>query len=133
MYKGKLLGDTDVEGANGFFRNSTIPLKVSRQFWRSLKMPLNNCRIKSKRKRTRYYVLASSGTENSDAGPNNIIFTIKDTKLYISVVTSAEDNQKPSRLLSKGFERLVYWNEYETKSESKNAQMSMDIFSNQTF
>lgn len=89
--------------------------------------------IKWKRKRTRYYVLASSGTENSDDDPNNIIFTIKDTKLYISVVTSAEGNQKPSRLLSKGFERLLYWNEYETKSESKNAQMSMDIFSNQTF
>ena len=33
---------------------------------------------------------------------------------------SARDNQKLSKLLSKGFERSVYWNEYKTKSEDKN-------------
>ena len=40
---------------------------------------------------------------------NNVIFTIKYTKLYVAVVTlSARDNQKLSKLLSKGFERSVY-------------------------
>ena len=51
---------------------------------------------------------------------NNVIFTIKYTKLYVAVVTlSARDNQKLSKLLSKGFERSVYQDEYKTKSENK--------------
>ena len=45
---------------------------------------------------------------NDDANSNNIIFTIKDTKLYVPVVIlSTRDNQKLSKLLSKGFERSV--------------------------
>ena len=64
--------------------------------------------------------MSASGAAN-DACSNNIIFTIKDTKLSISVVTlSARDNQKLSKCLSKGFERSVYWNEDKTKSEKKN-------------
>ena len=52
----------------------------------------------------------------------NIIFTIKDTKLYVPVVTlSARDNQKFSKLLSKLFERSVYWDGYKTKSENRYA------------
>ena len=52
---------------------------------------------------------------------NNIIFTIKDTKLHFPVITLlSKDNQKLSKLHSKGFERSVYWNEYKTKSDNKN-------------
>ena len=48
---------------------------------------------------------------------DNIIFTIKDAKLYVPVVTlTARDNQKLSKLLGKGFKRSVYWNEYKAKS-----------------
>ena len=37
--------------------------------------------------------------------------------MYVSVVTlSARDNQILSKLLSGGFERSVYWNEYKTKN-----------------
>ena len=44
-------------------------------------------------------------------------------KLYATVVTlSAKDNQKLSKLLSKGSERSVYRNEYRTKSENKNTK-----------
>ena len=39
----------------------------------------------------------------------NTTFTIKDKKIYIHVVTlSSRDNQKLSKILSKGFERLGY-------------------------
>ena len=42
---------------------------------------------------------------------NNIIFTMQDKKLYVTVITfSARDNQKLSKRLRKGFERSVYWN-----------------------
>ena len=58
---------------------------------------------------------------NNNDNANNIIFTIKGTKLYVPVVTlPARDKEKISKLLSKGFERPVYWNEYKTKSENKN-------------
>ena len=68
--------------------------------------------------------MSVAGNENNinvDANVNNIIFTIEDTKLYVLVVTlSARGNQKLSKLLSKGFERSVHWNEYKTKSDNKN-------------
>ena len=43
------------------------------------------------------------GADNNDANSNNI----------------TKDNQKLSKLLGKGFNRSVYWNEYKTKSENK--------------
>ena len=40
-------------------------------------------------------------------------FKITDAKLYIPIVTlSSEDNVKLSKLLSEGFKRPIYWNEY---------------------
>ena len=40
-------------------------------------------------------------------------FTITDAKLYVPIVTlSTEDNVTLSKLLSEGFKRPVYWNEY---------------------
>ena len=58
-------------------------------------MPLINCKIESELKWTKYCVLAAAGADNADANLNNITFTIKDTKLYVFVVTLlAKDNQK---------------------------------------
>ena len=52
---------------------------------------------------------------------NNTIFTMKDTKLYVTVVTLwARNNQKLLKRLSKKLERSVYWNKYKTKTEYKN-------------
>ena len=42
-----------------------------------------------------------------------ILFSLSKTQLYVLLVTlSARDNQKLSKLLSKGSERSLYWNEY---------------------
>ena len=61
-------------------------------------------------------ILAAAGADNTNANSNNIIFTIKDTKLYVPVITLLEkDNQKLSTLFTKGFEKSVYWNEHKTK------------------
>ena len=65
---------------------------------------------------------------------NNIIFTIKDTKLYVPVVIlSARDNLKLSKIVSKGFERSAYWNEYETKSETKTTTIEFRYFPESIF
>ena len=49
------------------------------------------------------------------------IFQITKGELYIPVVTSnTENNNKLSKLLSKGFERTVVWNEYKSKIQRIN-------------
>ena len=55
--------------------------------------------------------------------PIPILFLLSKTQnCNIPVVgLSAKDNQKLSKVLSKGFERSVYHNEYKTQSENKNA------------
>ena len=63
----------------------------------------------------------ADGNDNANANPNNVIFTIKDTKLNVPVLAlSAKDNKKLSKFFIKGLERSVYWNEYKRKRENKN-------------
>ena len=68
-------------------------------------MPLTDCKVELKLKLTIYFVLSVAGNENNmnqDDNANYIIFTIKDTKLYVLVVTlSARDNQNHQNLLAK--------------------------------
>ena len=48
-------------------------------------------------------------------------FKITKTKLYIPIVTlSSKGNVKLVKLLEEGLKRPVYWNEYQTKIESRN-------------
>ena len=58
-------------------------------------MLLINCKVELKFRWTKNCVLSVFGSENDNdnAGPDNIIFTIKDSNLYVPVVTlSAKDN-----------------------------------------
>ena len=85
------------------FKNATIAvlLKCFSNFGRSLEMALINCKVELKLKWTRYCVLSAGGADNANANSNSIIFTMKDLKLYVPVVTlSAKDNQKLPKLLS---------------------------------
>ena len=69
-------------------------------------------KVELKLKWTKHCVLTAVGTDNNDANSNNTTFIFKDTKLYVPVVTlSARDNKKLSKLLNKGFEKSVHWNE----------------------
>ena len=78
-----------------------------------------------------YFVCADNVNVNGNF--HNFIFTIKYTKLYVPVVTlAARDNKKLSKLLSKGFERSVCWNEFKRKGEDKNRTIKYRYFSNQT-
>ena len=77
------------------------------------------------------YAVDNSNLNNieSDNNGNNIIFTIKDTKLYAPVVTlSASDNQKLSKHLNKGFRRSVFWNECKAKNETKTTTNEFRYF-----
>ena len=132
----KLLEKSVADGDNSIFKNATnvVPLKYLSNFWRLLEMSLIKCKIELKLKWTKQCVLAPVGVDNDDATSNNIIFTTKNTKLYVPVVNlSAKDNQKLSTLFSKGFERSVYRNIYETKSENKNMKNESRYFLKSNF
>ena len=99
---------------NGVFKNVKIavPLKYLSNFWRSLEMPLINCKI--------YFELNGS----KDCVMSTIAattFKITNTKLYVPIVTlSSKDNVKLVKLLEEGFEKPAYWNEYQTKIETRD-------------
>ena len=58
-------------------------------------MPLINCKVVLKVKWTKYCLLPAAGADNTNAIPNKIVFTIKDTKLYFPFVTlPARKNKK---------------------------------------
>ena len=64
-----------------------MPSKYLSNFWRLPEMPLINCKIKLKIKWIKYRVLSAAGADNVNANSNNIIFTMKDTKPYVPLVT----------------------------------------------
>ena len=99
-----------------------IPLKYFRNFWRAFEMPLINCKVELKLKWTKYYVFSAAGKDNTNDNPNNYYFYYQRHKIICSCCNfvSARDNPKLSKLLSKGFEGSIYWNEYKTKRENKN-------------
>ena len=102
IYRAKLLGGTESDGANGLLRNSTIavPLKYWNNFWKSLKMLLINCKLQSKFKWTRDFVSAGSGAESEDANFDNIFFTVKDTNLSLSSLYQLETIKNCQNLLA---------------------------------
>ena len=103
-----------------------MPLKYLSNFWRSLEAALINCKIELKLKWTRYCVLSVADSDNDNANCTVVISTIKDTKLYVPVITlSARDNEKLSKFI--GFERSI-----KQKLRIKIRQINKDSFLNQT-
>ena len=87
-----------------------VNLKYLSYFWRSLEMPLINCKIELSLNWYENCILSNSGTAAT--------FKITDAKFYIPIVTlKTEDNTKLSKFLSEGFKRPIYWNEYKVISE----------------
>ena len=57
-----------------------------------------------------------------NANNRETTFKITSTKSYVSVVTlSTRDNVNLTKQLKEGFKRSVYWNEYKSKIEMKEA------------
>ena len=118
-YKISLLGNPDVNG--GLAKTSVkvvVPLKYLSNFFRSLEMPLINCKIKLNSTWKKECVLSNQ------AGV--AVFIINDTKLYVPVVTlSKEDNKDFIEQRNKGVQRSIYWNEYKTKEINENADANV--------
>ena len=123
-YKIKLLGNvTEVAGnAAGVRRLNVkvvVPLKYLSNFFRSLEMPLINCKIKLNLTWKKECVL-SSGTGEG-------VFIINDIKLYVPVVTlSKEDNKDFIEQKNKRFQRSIYSNKYKTKEINEDTDANLD-------
>ena len=65
--------------------------------------------------------MSAAGADNANANSYDIIFIIKDMKLYVPAVSlSAKYNRNLSITFSKRFKRRVYQSESKTKRENKN-------------
>ena len=103
QYKANVISNTEVNGTKNGVKIA-VPLKYLSNFWRSLEMPLINCKVELSLKWYEKYLLTAATTAT---------FRIIDAKLYVPIVTlSIEDNSKLTKLLNEGFKRPIYWNEY---------------------
>ena len=129
-YKDKLLGnipqlDADAARVGRLNVKVVVPLKYLSNFFRSLEMPLINCKIKLNLTWKKECVL-STLNDDADNPENNAVFIINDTRLYVPVVTlSKEDNKDFIEQQNKGFQRSIYWNEYKTKELTENADANV--------
>ena len=118
-YKVELLGNPVLDG--NIAKRSVkvvVPLKYLYKFFRSVEMPLINCKIKLNLTWKKKCVLPT------DAG--DAVFIINDTKMYVPVVTlSKEDNKDFIEQQNKDFQGSIYWNEYKTKELTENADANV--------
>ena len=98
--------------------NIVVSLKHLNNFWRNLNIPLINCEVELILTWFKNCVLIDKLTRDADYranprvyeidNPKNVIFEIKDTKLYVPAVTlSKEDDIKLLEQLKTGFKRTI--------------------------
>ena len=95
-----------------------MPLKYVSSFFRSLEIPLVNCKIDLELAWHKNCLISSA-----DAAAGQVVsFMITNTKLYVLVVTlSTKDNNNLTKQLNDGFKRSIYWNRYVSKSFTEQA------------
>ena len=110
VYKSKLISGTDDNNLNNV--KLVVPLKYVSNFFRSLELPLVNCKIDLE---LRWHKDCMISSANAAAG-QVVSFMITNTKLYVPVVSlSTKDNNNLTKQLNEGFKRTIYWNQYVSK------------------
>ena len=116
MYKSKLISGTDDNNINNV--KLVVPLKYVSSFFRSLEMPLVNCKIDLELAWHKDCIISSA-----DAAAGQVVsFMITNTKLYVPVVTlSTKDNNNLTKQLNDGFKRSINWNQHVSKPFTEQA------------
>ena len=110
-----------INNDNGTLNNVKIvvPLKDLSNLFKSLEMPLINCKIHFELNWSSDSLISDYNSNANNANPK-VKFQITSKKLYAPFVTlSAKDNVNLTKQLNEGFKRSVYWNEYKSKIEVK--------------
>ena len=110
VYISKLMNGTGDNNVNNV--KLVLPLKYVGSFFRSLEMPLVNCKIDLELTWHKDCMISSV---NAAAG-QVVSFMITNAKLYVPVVTlSTKGNNNLTKQLNDGFKRTIYWNQYVSK------------------
>ena len=110
VYKSKLISGIDDNNVNNV--KLVVLLKYVSNFFKSLELPLVNCKINLELTWHKDCMISSA---NAAAG-QVVSFMITNTKLYVPVVTlSTNDNTNLTKQLNEGFKRTIYWNQYVSK------------------
>ena len=103
VYKSKIIKGTDNNNVNNV--KLAVPLKYVSNFFRSLEMPLVNCKIDLELFWHKDCMISSV-----NAAANHVVsFMITDTELYVPAVTlSTKDNTNLTKQSNEGFKRTIY-------------------------
>ena len=107
-------------------------------------MSLINCEISLNLTWSKNSVTTCKATKDADSdayspvtiinNPKNAAFKIKDTKLYVPVVTlSAENDNKILEQLKTGFKRTIKWNKYRSKISNQTKNNNLNYLVDPTF
>ena len=116
-YKASIVGKTPEDNDSLMNAKVVILLKHLSNFWRALNIPLIYCEVELILTWSKNCVLANMTTTDAEGdnpaivAPSGATFKIKDTNLYVSVVTlSKENDAKLLEQLKTGFKRTIKWN-----------------------
>ena len=119
-----------------------IPLKYLSNFWRKLNIPLINCEVElilswSKNCVPADMTVGAAGNNNDPPAivvPTGLEFQIKDTKLYVPVVTLSKENDiKLLEKLKSRFKRTIKWNKYRSQMTIQNNNNNSNYLIDPTF
>ena len=122
-----------------------IPLKYLGNFWRTLQIPLINCKITLVLSWYKECVLVGRALRNAPnpqpnppiaaiESPTDAKFEITDCKLYVPVVTlSAGNDNKLLEQLKSGFRRTIKWNKYMSQMSNQNKNNNLNYLIGPTF
>ena len=102
-------------------------------FWRVLNIPLINCEVELTLTCSKNCVLADMAVDAAAnlaiVAPSGGKFEIKDTKLYVPVVTlSKENNTKLFEQLKTEFKRTTKWNKYRSQMTIQPQNSNLNYF-----
>ena len=112
-----------------------VPLKYLSNFWRTVDIPLINCEVSLALTRTENCVITNKAYRKADAetavvridNPINAAFQIRDTNLYVPVVTlSTENDKKLLEKLRTRFKRTIKWNKYKSEMTNQTKNNNLD-------
>ena len=124
-FKVKMTGETGDNGTENV--EIMVPLKYLSKFWRTLEMPLINCKVN----------LILSWSENcvivsTDVAAEEAKLAITDTKLCVPLVTlSTQDNAK--LLEESGFKKEINWNKYLSKLDLLAENLNLNHLAEPSF
>ena len=123
---------------------TVVPLKYLSNFWITLNIPLINCEIFLTLTWSKNCVITSKSTREADPdadppvvginNPTNATFRIKDTKIYVPLLTLlSENDNKLLEQLKTGFKRTIKWNKYRSEMSNQTKNNNLNYLIDPTF